>query len=995
MFIHRMKSNLASLFLSFFLLLACEFTFSYADFSTTTSDATHPSATATEDIFSTPAVPSLGLAQNPSVYEPYRGDKCGGYNAIQVSEYEKGVLAILQLNGDPCYAYGTDYPFLALNVSFDSTDRLHVSIQDLYGAQFQFSKRTDVWDAPLYHFQPQFGDRTYNFSFNSQPFEFWVTRVSDGEVLFDTRGHKLIFEDQYIELTTNMVDDYNVYGLAETVHGLRLGNNLTRTFWANGNPTPLDRNAYGTHPFYLEHRYTPSENLNSDGQPSYTSSTHGVLMLTANGMEVLLRPNYLQYRIIGGIVDLYIYVGGTKNPKDTVSQFVQSVGTPAMQQHWTFGFHICRWGYKNVFDLVEVKENFKNFEIPVDTFWSDIDYMYEYRDFTVESNAFPKDKMMEFFNSLQQSNQHYVPIIDAAIYAANPINRSDDVYYPYYEGVRRDIFLRNPDRSLYVGNVWPGFTTFPDFTNPETTNYWTECLMNLSAAFGYNSSFPLPYSGLWIDMNEPTSFCIGSCGTDKLDQNPVHPAFILEGEPNNMVYMYPEGFEHTNASEHASAYQASVSQYYATATSTVESVKATSTPLNVRPKYNINYPPYALNTEQGEGDLSNLGVSVNATYHDGTVRYNLFNTYGYDQSRVTYDSLTSIEPNVRPFILSRSTFVGSGKYAAHWLGDNYSLWSNMIFSIPGALTFNMVGLPMVGADVCGFMGNTDEELCSRWMALGAFLPFYRNHNSLGSISQEPYRWESVAESSRRAMNIRYSLLPYWYTLMYEASSQGLPLIRPLFFEFPNEPSLANADRQFMVGSALLVTPVLEPNVDYVRGVFPGDNSTIWYDWYDHKVIYRQHNENITLSAPLTHINVAIRGGNIIPMQKPSLTTHETKQNPYDLLVALDSDRKACGSLYVDDGVSIQQESTLFVKFVANGDSLSIESYGDLQIHEPLSKITIIGLPCAPIGVYFEGVQVESFSYLEDTKELVLTNLEAFTSTGAFSNNWTISWNLPV
>jgi alpha-glucosidase len=169
---------------------------------------------------------------------------------------------------------------------------------------------------------------------------------------------------------------------------------------------------------------------------------------------------------------------------------------------------------------------------------------------------------------------------------------------------------------------------------------------------------------------------------------------------------------------------------------------------------------------------------------------------------------------------------------------------------------------MVGPDTCGFNGNTDEELCNRWMQLSAFFPFYRNHNVLTAIPQEAYRWSSVAEASRVAMNIRYSLLPYWYTLFYKASKTGDPTIRALFYEFPDDSSLADADHQFLVGDALLVTPVLAQGYTNVSGVFPGKE--LWYDWYTHAS--RNASGNVTLDAPLGHIPLHIRAGCIIPLQ---------------------------------------------------------------------------------------------------------------------------------
>lgn len=163
------------------------------------------------------------------------------------------------------------------------------------------------------------------------------------------------------------------------------------------------------------------------------------------------------------------------------------------------------------------------------------------------------------------------------------------------------------------------------------------------------------------------------------------------------------------------------------------------------------------------------------------------------------------------------------------------------------------------------------------------------------------------------MNIRYSLLTYMYTLFYYAHTEGQTVLRALQWEFPNDASLAGVDNQFMLGPSILVTPVLVPNVVSVNGVFPGvAQGTIWYDWYTLQPLAVQPGENITLSAPLTHINVHVRGGSILPMQVPGNTTSTTRGNAFELLVALDGNGEARGSLYLDDGVSVAPNETKIV-----------------------------------------------------------------------------------
>lgn len=164
------------------------------------------------------------------------------------------------------------------------------------------------------------------------------------------------------------------------------------------------------------------------------------------------------------------------------------------------------------------------------------------------------------------------------------------------------------------------------------------------------------------------------------------------------------------------------------------------------------------------------------------------------------------------------------------------------------------------------------------------------------------------------MRIRYALLTYMYTLFHEAHTSGSTVMRALSWEFPNDQSLRGVGTQFLLGPSLLITPVLEPNVDYVRGVFPGvAEGERWYDWYSLQRVEAGPGENVTLDAPMDFINVHVRGGAVLPLQGPGYTTGETRRNPYAILAVLDARGKASGSLYLDDGESVVQEATKMVK----------------------------------------------------------------------------------
>ena len=487
---------------------------------------------------------------------------------------------------------------------------------------------------------------------------------------------------------------------------------------------------YGSHPFYLDTRYYEADGNGtlslvttneSNATADYVSYSHGVYNRNAHGQEILLRPTNITWRLLGGSIDMYVFAGPTQ-PEITTAYQMAAVGLPAMQQYFTFGFHQCRWGYANWTELQSVVDNYEAFGIPLENIWTDIDYMNQYRDFDNDPVRFSYSEGEDFLSALHASGKHYIPIIDSAIYVPNPLNTSDN-YSTFDNGNATGSFITNPDGSLYIGDVWPGYTVFPDWISGGAGKWWINEMVNWHSKVAFD--------GAWIDMSEASSFCVGSCGSGNITMNPVHPPFGLPGEPGNVVYGYPEGFNLTNVTEAASASSAAASQSSAAATVSSSSdtnyLRTTPTP-GVR---DVNHPPYVINNVQG--DLAVHAISPNATHADGTQEYEVHNLFGHQILNATYYALLAAMPKVRPFIIGRSTFAGSGKWAGHWGGDNTSLFAYMFFSIPQALSFSLFGVPMFGVDTCGFNGNSDEELCNRWMQLSAFFPFYR-YVQFGAIS---------------------------------------------------------------------------------------------------------------------------------------------------------------------------------------------------------------------------------------------------------------------
>ena len=274
------------------------------------------------------------------------------------------------------------------------------------------------------------------------------------------------------------------------------------------------------------------------------------------------------------------------------------------------------------------------------------------------------------------------------------------------------------------------------------------------------------------------------------------------------------------------------------------------------------------------------------------------------------------------------------------LGDNRSDWEKYRISIAQMLEFaSIFQIPMVGSDVCGFGGNTTEELCARWATLGAFYPFYRNHNEQGSLPQEFYRWPSVAEAARKAIETRYRLLDYLYTAFHRQTVTGEPFLQPLFYVYPRDPNTFNNDAQFFFGDALLVSPILEPGKTSVNAYLP---SEIFYDWHTGKLI-RGGGAAELRGFNTTEIPIHIRGGFVLPLRSSgALTTTELRRRGFEILVAPNAENSARGELYLDDGESLHPMHTTKVAFEYHKGKLTIR--GDFGPHAEvlIDSVTVLG-----------------------------------------------------
>ncbi|NXE99258.1 MGA protein, partial [Menura novaehollandiae] len=722
--------------------------------------------------------------------------------------------------------FGNDINTVLLTGEYQTPNRFRFKITD---------PKTQRFEVPHEHVQPFTGSAAsqlnYDVKVQQDPFGIVVTRVSNGKVLFDTTIGPLLYSDQFLQLSIKLPSS-NIYGVGEHVHKQYRHDVNWKTwpiFSRDIGPSGTMRNLYRVETFFLC--------LKDD-----TGASFGVFLMNSNAMEFVVQPApAVTYRTIGGILDFYIFLGDT--PEQVVQEYLKLVGLPALPSYWSLGFQLSRWNYGSLDEVKAVVERNRAIGLPYDAQITDIDYMEGKKDFTYDKVNF-KD-LPKFADYMHEYGQKYIIILDPAISTQSLVDGSP--YGSYVRGMEKKVWINESDGiTALVGEVWPGETVFPDFTNPECSSWWVEeCKL-------FHDT--VPYDGLWIDMNEVSNFIKGS----------------KSGCAQN----------------------------------------------------GLNYPPYTPSIL--DRLMYSKTVCMDAVQKWGK-HYDVHSLYGYSMIISSQKALERLFPGKRSFLISRSTFMGSGKHSGHWLGDNAATWDHLRWAIPGMLEFSLFGFPYIGADICGFYDNTTEELCRRWMQVGAFYPFSRNHNSEGFMSQDPAAFGAdsvLVNSSKHYLNIRYTLLPYLYTLFYRAHTQGDTVVRPLLHEFYSDETTWNIDRQFLWGPGLLISPVLEPGVESISIYLP---DAAWYE-YDTGEPTALRKSWYNLQIPADKMGLHLRGGYIFPTQQPGNTTVASRKNPMGLLIALDDKNEASGDLFWDDGEAtgtIENKAYIYYEFKVSNNVLQM------------------------------------------------------------------------
>ena len=792
--------------------------------------------------------------------------------------------------------YGHETELQATGGNVSNYDKLRLRIGQVTGDGSILRVRVEpaVGETPLPHVLPSwiFQQSAFNESIpwsssgpinvtqeNTTTGDISLTDATSQAVLFAIRPSSLSFQPQFVSLTFDVplrsyVSGYGEHNYYYYINSDAVNNkgDVDLALWNTDDGTPWHAPLYGVHPVV----FVANPLLNA---------FYAIFFANSNGqaLHIANSTSRLTFKFVGGIIDAFVVRGHSM--LDVIRRYHKSVIRPTMvPPYWALGTHQCSWGYHTLDITMDVVANYSRNDLPLEVIWNDIDYMDRYRIFTTDPQRFPTARLAEFVAMLHVNEQHYVQIVDPGVAVASD-------YDVYQRGIKQnafvDVTLGNGSVIPLTNIVWPGWTNFPDFTSATSREWWsTE--MNI-----YFQKVPI--DGVWLDMNEISSFCPGRCIVDDPSIEPVS---------NWSSSVWPLLRD-------------------------VICPRFCSVDMNS----SLNTPPFNPLSLGEWPDWHLYNKTYDLTAQTAAGRYYDTKTFmGMSEGMATHAALLnrssqSARPPTRPFILSRSTFAGGGAFVAHWTGDNNAAWgrtqSGIVDSIQGVLASNLMGVAMVGADIGGFSGGNavdHGQLVTRWTQLGAFYTFMRNHRDNhetadGTTGQEPYRYApDQVEAMRQAMLQRYHLLPYLFSELVKAHYNGGPVLRHPSAQYPGD-ALAysfgdSESTPFFYGDDIFVVPVVTENATNVTAYVPGG------PWYSLNVT------TAGLAAPVQLINIdgtgqsqtfnvpdvsspipvfARAGSALLLHARAELTVAATRRSGLAVACYLNASGLAAGELWLDNG----------------------------------------------------------------------------------------------
>ncbi|QFS42802.1 glycoside hydrolase family 31 protein [Nostoc sphaeroides] len=371
-------------------------------------------------------------------------------------------------------------------------------------------------------------------------------------------------------------------------------------------------------------------------------------------------------------------------------------------------------------------------------------------------------------------------------------------YHVFDQGLKNDYFVRKANGELFHGYVWPEKAVFPDFLRPDVSNWWADLHKSLT---------DVGVAGIWNDMNEPA-----------INDRP----FGDDGEKIWFPLDAPQGGDEGAGGAGGAGGEEKQSKI----------------------------------VRLSEVEVQNSKSKIDVTHTE------VHNLYGLMMAKACYEGLERHRSSQRSFVLTRSGYAGVQRWSSVWMGDNQSLWEHLEMSLPMLCNMGLSGVGFVGCDIGGFAGNATAELFARWMQVGMLYPLMRGHSAMSTARHEPWVFgDRVENICREYINLRYQLLPYIYSLFWEAVTTGAPILRPLLYHFPNDPKTYSLYDQVLLGASLMAAPIYRPGVEHRSVYLPLGT---WYDWWSGDRY--EGPIHILAHAPLERMPLYVRGGAIVPMQ---------------------------------------------------------------------------------------------------------------------------------
>ena len=595
-----------------------------------------------------------------------------------------------------------------------------------------------------------------------------------------------------------------------------------------------------------------------------------------------------------GDLDYYFMYG--PDVPSVIDQYTTLTGRPSLPPRYVFGFHQGAYGYYDENILMQTAASYRSSQIPLDGLHIDVDFQDNYRTFTSSNKKFPNAQQL--FSTLHASgfkcSTNITPLV-----TSNPLDENNNPT-PYAArdsgkalntaGLAPGAFIYDtlagggPNPNLFIGDVnYGNNNNFNPYNQPQLGSY------------GFYADFGRPDVQQW--WGQQYAYLIQTLGLDMIWQDMTCPA-MTNGDANT----FPLG----------------------------------------------------------------LMVTFFGAYTEAAKNHN---SYVLNLLKATFEGVNTLRSTQRNFIIARGGFAGMQRYAGLWTGDSASDWSFLQINIPEVLNLGLSGIPISGCDIGGFAtgsipdgttqqtvipstlggkiteGITNYELLTRWMILGSFLPWYRNHyDGYNKQFQEPWAYgEPVPTNCRYFVGLRYRMLHVYYSAMYLASTTGMPIARTLFLNDPNDIEVYNyLDDQFFVGSDFLVAPfttqheTASPPSSPVRNVYLPSGSD-WYAFKDNMLpldapisggtLVTNWYGPLTSSNPLFLMPVYVRSGAVIPMRELEQFVGELNPNPVTFNIYPGPDRSTM--LYQDDGLNndykngICRTTTVSHQGILNGQQVRV------------------------------------------------------------------------